>query len=112
MRFENFFNPDELSLQKEEILEKLKRDGFSENVRSQVIEWRGKREEQAASSPTAEGIIRLNYEMAQIYEYANDIEEMFNSLDDALRNAIQENFPDIEKMIRARIQEMEEKYLA
>jgi len=29
------------------------------------------------ATPTADKIVRLNYEMSQIYEYAGDIEEMF-----------------------------------
>jgi replicative DNA helicase len=60
--------------------------------------------------PTADKIVRLNYEMAQIYEYAGDTEEMFNSLYDVLQNAIQEGFTDLERMIRAKIEEMNKKY--
>jgi predicted RecB family nuclease len=110
MSIESFFTRDELSVQKDEILTRLEKDGFSENVRQQVIEWRKKREEQAMALPTADKIVRLNYEMAQIYEYAGDTEEMFNSLYDVLQNAIQEGFTDLERMIRAKIEEMNKKY--
>ena len=110
MSFETFFNPDDLTVEKEEILGKLEKGGLTDAIREEIIEWRKKREEVAMASPAANEIVRLNYEMAQIYEYADDINEMFNSLDDALQNAIQEGFADLEEMIRARRAEMEEKY--
>jgi hypothetical protein len=124
MSFESFFSPDNLTTKKEEILGKLEKDGLTDLIREEIVEWRKEREKLNMAIPTADGIVRLNYEMAQIYEYAGDINEMFLSLDEALNGvvseianplnstAVRENLEKMARMMEDRINEMEKKYPA
>jgi hypothetical protein len=110
MKFENPFTPDELGAEKENLISKLKSEGMTETIRNEIIEWRKKREEQAMTTFMPNEIVRLNFEMSELYEACGDIDGMFQSLDDALFNADQEELIDTAEMISDKIREMEKKY--
>jgi uncharacterized coiled-coil DUF342 family protein len=124
MSFESNIESDPLKDKKESILERLPKEGLTEDLRKEITEWRGRRLEQIGTYPTMAGRITVNYEMAQFYEYASDINTMFVELDEARSTALAEidnplngqeiidELKEILEKIEARIREMEQKYPA
>ncbi|MCC7160139.1 hypothetical protein IT399_00200 [Candidatus Nomurabacteria bacterium] len=97
----------EIKIQKNEVLELLKTKGIENpEVKKLVVQWTIQQEEFATQEGTTTAFINFNIDRADLYLAIGDIEGALDALDDARRQAYQENEIEIYGQIMARMREI------